>query len=153
MTALQRQLELYREQVESWKIDHETAMACRDIEDAIELGLAILNSIRRHADNWAREVEHDSTRFSWEASQEIAEQFRWWLENSSVLLNAIEVVEGQNYYPTGADGFRKAHREVSLMCLDVGEAQESIEALERGEGVPANQAINELRDRIRSRDS
>ena len=39
--------------VEAWKTAHVEAMQCREIEDAIHLGLMILANIRRHNEQWA----------------------------------------------------------------------------------------------------
>src|ERR1700722_12485888 len=48
-----RQLDAYREY---WKEDHDEAMACRDWEDAIAVGLNIFQTLRERENDWREQV-------------------------------------------------------------------------------------------------
>ena len=149
---MDRQRTMYQEiseQAETWKADHREAMHCRDIEEAIEIGLAILNNIRRRGEHWAREVEEGRVLFSWDGSQEVAELYRWWQSRSANLLQAIEACEREHYQVEGADRFRDALRDVSLMSLDVDRDRQSLASLATGSGIPAKEAMDALRRGVR----
>jgi len=149
---LEKQRNLYQEiseHAETWRGRHHEAMFCRDIEDAIELGLAILQNIRRRSESWAREVEHGTVQFSWEESRAVAERYQWWLARSAALLQAVEALERENYQIEGADRFRKEYRDVSLMSLDVDLDRQSLASLAAGGGIPAKEAMDALRRGVR----
>ncbi len=150
-TVLQRQLEFYGElsaDIESWQIAHREAMFCRDIEDAVAVGISLYRCLRRRSQFSAREVEAGDA-VSQETAKEHAERYRWWLARSKILLSVIDACEAAGYAVQGAERFRIIHRDVSLMCLSVDDAFESIASLEVGKGIPARQAMDELRDRLR----
>jgi hypothetical protein len=149
-SSLQGQFRLYEEQVESWKREHEEAMCCRDLEDAIAFLVMCVERLDRRSEEWAREIEAGTVEFSWDHSEETAGWYRRWLDVAAAFLKAIGVYETQSYEVVGAAGLRKKYQEVFLMCLDPGKAREAIESLERGHGIPADRAMNELRDRLRS---
>jgi hypothetical protein len=149
---MDRQRRLYNEisqEAETWKVRHDEAMLCRDIEDAIGIGLSILESIRRRGEHWAREIEDGGAQFSWDQSRELAEQYRWWLEPSTVLLEAIDACERENYQIQNARRFRDAYQDVSLMSLDVDRDRQSLASLATGSGIPAKEAMDALRRGVR----
>jgi len=143
------QFSLYGRQVERWKIDHEEAMICLDVEDLISLGLTVLASLRRWTEVLARNLEYGQTEFSWEESGSLAELFRQWLGHSTTLAKLIEDCESLAYDIAGADNFRRECREVSLMSLDVDKVRRSIDSLRAGQGTPSGQAMDELRHNLR----
>ncbi len=156
MPGMQDQLELYQrlsEGVEAWKADHVTAIFCRDIEEAISIGLAILNNIRRRGSQWANDVERGETSFSWDEARQLDDLYRWWLERSTRLLAAIDSCESKRYKVDGADDFRRANLDLSLMSLDTNRNRQSLESLQTGHGMPSKQAMDELRNSLRARGS
>jgi len=150
---LEGQLKLYREQAEqaeSWKTDHEEAMHCRSIEDAIQLGLAVLDNIRRRNRAWAREVENGA-KVSWESSEAIAQWYRWWKERSTVLLRAIDSCEAHGYAVKEAKKFRAELRDVCLMALDTSRTKESVDSINSGRGISNTAAMSALRNHLGSK--
>lgn len=146
---LREQFELYEKHIGSWKPAHREAMGVRDLEDVIAYALTWLGRLRRHAGEWARTVEAAAAEFTWEQADDFASWYRRWLNLADGLLEAVRECEEQNYQVEGADRLRVEHRDVSLMCLDTEEVRTSIVSLEEGQGVPAKQAMDELRDRLR----
>ena len=142
---LNQQLGLYREQAEGWKPGHVEAMRCRDIEDAIRYGLFLLETIQRQNARWAEDVESKAVPFTWETAHQFADAYQWWLAESTTLLAAVEAFEARGFGVDGAGSFREKIREVSLLPLDIEKVRRSIESLDRGEGIPLKQAIDELR--------
>ena len=156
VSGMQDQLALYQrlsEGAEGWEADHSDAMRCRDIEEAISIGLAILANIRRRSSRWTSDVERGQISFSWEEAGALDDLHRWWLERSAPLLAAIDSCESKRYKVDGADDFRRANLDVSLMSLDTNRNRQSLESLQTGPGIPSKQAMDELRNSLRARGS
>ena len=136
-------------QVEAWKAAHFEAMRCREIEDAVHLGLMIIANIRRHNEQWARDIEGSEIAFTWNDADGFAKLFRWWREKSELLLRAIEVCEANGFAVEGSADFRKACRDVDLMSLDTNRIRASVESLSHGSGISFTQAMNGLRNSLR----
>jgi hypothetical protein len=133
------------EQVEAWKAAHDEAMQCREIEDAIQLGLIILANISRHNNQWARDIENSLSEFSWDTAARFAVMYRWWREKSESLIKGIAACEKAGFLVSGSADFREACREVDLMSLDTERTRISIESLGRRSGISLKQAMNGLR--------
>jgi hypothetical protein len=142
---LNQQLGLYHEQAEGWQPEHIEAMRCRDIEDSIRYGLFILETIQRQNARWAEDVERGTVPFTWETADHFAQTYHWWLAESTTLSAAIQAFQARGFGVDGAAAFREKLREVSLLPLDIAKVQRSVESLERGEGIPLKQAMDELR--------
>jgi len=143
----QAQLRLYKAQAEdeSWKIAHQEAMACCDIEDAIGLGLSILENLRRRSGKYAQ-----CETLSWPEASDQARVYRMWLDATRRLLEGpVRELEQMGFVVQAADELRRACREISLLPLDTDRVRRSLESLETGEGVPMKQAIDGLRNRLR----
>ena len=152
LDVLQRQFDLYEQyavEAEGWQIAHREAMACWNVEDAIEFGLNLLRSLQRRHEQWAKEVEAGRRQYSLTDAREGAERFAWWLERSKPLLQAVEFFERESYRFDRANEFREAVLDVSLMSLDVDANQKSIASLQTNRGIPAKQAMDGLRDHLR----
>ena len=141
---LERQLGLYRDQVEGWQPEHVEAMRCRDIEDAIRCGLFVLEMIQRQNQRWAEDIERNLMPFTWETADQFAKTYQWWEAESTNLLKAIQAFESRGFGVDGAAMLREKVCEVSLLPLDIAQVRRSIESLERGKGVPLKQAMDEL---------
>jgi hypothetical protein len=124
-------------------------MQCREIEDAIQLGLTVLANIRRHNEHWAREIEFSRVVFSWKDADKFSQLFRWWREKSEALLRAVKRHEASGFSVAGAADFHEACRDVDLMSLDTDRVRTSIESLESGNGTSLAEAMNGLRNRTR----
>jgi len=143
----QAHLRLYKtqaEEVESWRLAHDEAMACSDIEDAIGLGLSILDNLRRRGGSGA-----ERGNLSWEEASDQARAYRVWLDTTRHLLEGARRLEQAGFVVQRADELRRACGEVSLLPLDTDRIRRSLESLEGGEGVPTSEAIDGLRNRLR----
>jgi len=141
--------ESHAQALETWKIEHETAMACAQLEDTIELMLSMLRSLRRHNERWAAHVQDVPGGFSWDTVRKFAELYRQWHRLSQRVLDAVGLCEAEGFVVQGADQLREESRQVALMSLDTDRVRRSIESLEEGRGIPFAQAMDELRDHLR----
>lgn len=135
--------------VERWKAMHVEAMQCREIEDAIHLGLMILANTRRHYERWAKDIESSQIAFTWDDAENFAKLFRWWRERSGLLLGTLKVCEVNGFTVDGSADFRAACRDVDLMSLDTDRVRASVESLNQGLGTSLTQAMNGLRNSLR----
>lgn len=78
-----RQLEAYGE---SWKRDHSEAMACRDWEDAIAVGINIFHMIRDREQAWRDQVFRGVMPFSEEDNLDHLGRFAEWLDTTRKVL-------------------------------------------------------------------
>jgi hypothetical protein len=136
-------------QVEAWKAAHVEAMRCREIEDAIHLGLMILDNIRRHNERWAKDIEESQIAFTWDEAASFASLFRWWRERSELLLGTLKILEANGFAVNGSADFRKACLDVDLMSLDTDRVRASIESFQQGPRTSLTQAMNGLRNSLR----
>lgn len=150
MTFLQKQLDLWERQADSWKLSHDEAMTCRDVEDVVAFLGTFLRRLRRWSGQWERDVEAGSVEFSWEQSEMFCSWYRRWLELATDVLDTVRQLEAKNYHVEQADRLRTMHHDVSLMALGTDRVRASIASLENGEGIPAGQMMNEIRHNLRS---
>jgi hypothetical protein len=133
---------------EQWERDHHAVQACWLVEDGLRFCLSILESLRRLTAQWAEETrKQPPVEYPWDVADRLAEVYRHWQRFSGMMLEAVRACEKQGYTVEGADQFREACREVSLMSLDTPRVRQSIESLRQGGGTPLRQAMDELRHR------
>jgi hypothetical protein len=133
------------EESESWAAAHDEAMACCDLEDAIGLGLTVLENLRRRS---ARCGEAQGPL--WNTASELARVYSSWLDVSRHLLDgAVRRLEGRGFKVERADELRQACRDVALLPLDTDRIRRSLDSLASGKGIPMKQALDGLRNRLR----
>ena len=135
-------------QVEAWRAAHDEAMRCREIEDALQLGLMVLANIRRHNEQWAGDVKSSLIAFSWNDAERFAGLYRWWRQKSESLLKGLKACEAAGFAVSGAVPFLLACRDVDLMSLDTDRVRASIESLDLGQGIKLQQAMDGLRNSL-----
>jgi len=133
---VQQQIDVYRNQSEQWKVDHEEAMACRNLEDAIRFGTAILASISRRNDSKAKVLVSDVSA--------VCGLYCQWHQDSLPLLAAIDEMERRNYVVDGADDFRAKVHGVSCVTGQLDRIGRGAQAVVDGNGVPLTEAINAI---------
>jgi hypothetical protein len=121
---------------------------CRDLEDAIALGLTTFASLRRHSQSWAADAVAGRLGFSWETSRRFSEQYRRWKERTGALLKAVERYKAHRHTLTGERELRDAFKDVALMSLDAERMRAAYESLQAGEGISHSEAMDELRRRM-----
>ena len=80
-----RQLVVYGE---FWKRDHRAAMACRDWEEAIALGLSLFQFHREREEHWREQVYRGVVPFSGQDDEAYRIQLKGWLEVADEVLLA-----------------------------------------------------------------
>src|SRR5947207_1875532 len=99
-----RQLEAYSE---SWKQDHRAAMACRDLEDTISVGVALFRLLVRAEDSWRERVFRGIEECSDEDDRWVQGLFRLWLQVTEDVLDALPTLEHRFSSVDGANELRE----------------------------------------------
>jgi len=99
-----RQLEAYGE---SWKKDHDAAMACREWEDAIAVGINIFQMLQDREQAWRAQVFRGVIPFSEEDNIDHQDRFANWLDTTcEVLAHILPGLENRFGYVEGAGRLR-----------------------------------------------
>ncbi len=105
-----RQLEAYRE---SWRKDHEDAMACRDWEDAIAVGVNVCRMLQEREQAWRDQVFRGAIPFAGEDDADYRERVALWLETTDeVLANVLPNLERRFGTVAGAEDLRRSAAQV-----------------------------------------
>jgi hypothetical protein len=81
-----RQLEAYGE---SWKWDHDAAMACPDWEDNTAVGISIFHMLRGREESWREQVFRGTRDYSEEDNRDHRTRFAAWLETTERFLTTV----------------------------------------------------------------
>ncbi len=81
-----RQLEAYGE---TWKRDHNEAMACRDWEDAIAVGVNIFHMLQEREQAWRDQVFRGAIAFSEDDDLDHRTRFANWLDTTKEVLAEV----------------------------------------------------------------
>lgn len=144
--SVKRRIASYREDVESWKIDHEFAMRCVDFEILLQHGLFVYDLINQIDEAIRAASRKGMIEFTRDIQDSVSALYRWWLEPCDAVLQLLVRFERQGYEVDHASEFRSAVREVrGVLTPDDEFFQESdvaalrdaaIESFERGECEP-----------------
>ncbi len=100
-----RQLEAYEE---TWKRDHTEAMACRDWEDALAVGINIFHMLQERAQVWRDQVFRGTTAYAEEDNLDHQTRFANWLDTTrEVLTQVLPELEKRFGAVEGAPELRK----------------------------------------------
>jgi hypothetical protein len=102
-SPVQRQLEAYEE---SWKQDHQGAMACRDLEDTVAVGIAVFRLIERVEDSWRERVFRGAENYADPYDRWVQALYRGWLQVTDAVLTAVPALERRFGSVDGADELR-----------------------------------------------
>jgi len=140
MPHLSSQLEHYRD--ESWKIDHDQAMACRDFEDWLDVGLHLLEVVRRADERYRDDVKTGKVPFRREDAQQLVQVYSYWLEPCDHLLSALKAFEDDGYQIENAEVFRRACRLTCIPGIEPESLARAADQFQRGKG----RRLSEVRD-------
>ena len=99
-----RQLEAYEE---SWKQDHDEALACRGWEDAIAVGINIFHMLREREQAWRDQVFRGAIPYADEDDLDQRTRFADWLATTrEVLAGSLPALEQRFGAVTGAAELR-----------------------------------------------
>jgi hypothetical protein len=102
---------------EGWKRDHQRAMACRDWEDAIAVGINIFHMLREREDVWRDQVFRGTTAHSEDDNLDYRTRYLNWLETTNALLvHVLPELKGQFWAVDAACELRQCaeHAEKTL---------------------------------------
>jgi len=108
------------------------------------MGLDLYQMIHQCNVRWSETLENERAPFNWDTAEAFARAYRWWLENARWVLQGIIDCERQGYDVERAEEFRQIIQDVSLLPLDVASVRRNLEAVQRGEGISIEQALDEL---------
>jgi hypothetical protein len=104
-SPVQRQLEAYEE---FWKKDYAEAMACRDWEDAIAIGINIFHMLQEREQSWREQVFRGVLPLSEEDDFDHRGRFADWLDTTKeVLAETLPELEKRFGAVEGADELRR----------------------------------------------
>ncbi len=99
-------------QSEAWKADHNDAMRCYKLQEAIAFGTFIFGRIC-HLDEEVREdFLTNRMSFDQDLQKQIEDLYRQWEGRSREYIGAINDLEGKGYVVEGAKEFRRCYDEV-----------------------------------------
>src|SRR5688572_10091585 len=104
-----RQLEVYQD---SWQRDHNEAMACRDVEDTLAVGISLFHLLERAERSWRDRVFRGAEDYSGEQDEAIQGLYRAWLQVSAEVRDAVPDFENRFGSVDGAAEFRECVRRV-----------------------------------------
>ena len=104
-SPLHRQLKAYEE---TWKRDHQDAMACRDWEDALAVGVNIFRHAAGREQAWRDQVFRGTVAFADKDDLEHRGRFAMWLNTTrEVLTEILPGLETRFGTVAGADALRR----------------------------------------------
>jgi hypothetical protein len=102
-SPVQWQLEAYEE---SWKQDHQAAMACRDLEDTMAVGIAVFRLVEHVVESWKDRVFRGTQAYTEEDDLWVRDLFRCWLRVTEGVLGKVPGLEEHFGLVSGADELR-----------------------------------------------
>jgi hypothetical protein len=144
---LNNQLKRFEEDADSFMRDHKRAMACLDLETLLAVGLTLFKVIELAEDRWSSKVRSGEIEFKKEDAESVKALYSWWRKPGDRILVSIKQFETEGYPVAGADEFREAIGRCIAPTIDVDATLDSIERLNKGEGRPLKEVMNELRRR------
>ncbi len=108
---LDRQVKKFREAIALWKPeDTEEAMACRDLEDLLRVGIYTYEQFDAEDRRYRLEVARGEAKYSREKDDQIEANFAWWLAPCESVEKIIKRIERRGFKVENADKFRRYHR-------------------------------------------
>jgi hypothetical protein len=89
-------------------LDHHWAMVCREVEDLIRFGLALVEGTEKTDARWRDGIRRNDPGFSLETGVELKTAFDRFESSRAKLLGLVKVIEGEGYEIDGATLLRNA---------------------------------------------
>lgn len=144
---LSDQLDFFGKQAhaESWREEHDAAMVCRDVEDAVAVAIQLKERIDRMA-----ECDPALRRGKWseEAALRYVPWYQKWYSHAGEILSAVRQLKKQGYSVVGTDKFMREYLAAGIFAVDFDKTLASIKLIDAGrsDGIPLEEAIRELQD-------
>lgn len=144
MVSIQGKIRDYSD--ESWRIDHQHAMACHDLEDWLDYGLALLASIRKIEERRRSRASGKKTEIDRKLMEALDRLMEAWYAPSGHLLQQIEAMERQGYVVANASEFRQACTTGRMWGMDPAQLHRAAAQFAAGQGVKLKDVTDELRN-------
>ena len=115
---------------------HKEAMACRDLESILGVGVLCYQDVRKRHGQWFAQVDNKSFPYQIEDAERFADEFSKWKSTTEFWLPIIEHFKRQGYQVEHAGLIRECYELVRLSDLDVRETLAAFERLEKTGGEP-----------------
>lgn len=143
--ALRTQLESYRDA--AWALNHRRAMECRDLEDWLDFGLALLDAIRRIDRRHQERLRTKVIALHKEAVEEVSRLYEIWYSSCDSLLRSISQFEQDGFQVENAERFREACRGTYIPGLEPEKLEAAARQFEAGRGRPLSEVMDGIRRR------
>jgi hypothetical protein len=142
---LEKHLESYSQS--SWQLAGQESEDAASLADWLDLGLALLDSIRRMEQRHDAQARGGQTPLDKADLERIHRLYMQWYAPCDHLLKLIEQHEGQGSPVENAEQFREACRATYIPGLEPDALARAEEQFRNGEGIPLRDVVNELRGR------
>ncbi len=147
-SLLQEQLGTYRKYAsEPWRADHELAMLSYDMEDAVALGLTLLQRMQSRLAIAHPSGDGPPALIGSPDRDEWLRLFDNWRDESARILAICERLGAAGYPVKDLDRLRAHFDEVRLLGSDLDRLAASLAAISRNDVQPLSEAAREFRRR------
>ncbi len=126
---------------------HTEAMACRDVQSILGVGVLYFNDIRKRHAEWFGQVESKSISYRVEDAERLAGEFSKWKAATEFWLPIVEHFERQGYQVEYATPIRQYYEQVRRSDLNVRESLAAYERLDKTGGLPWEEVYAGLKRR------
>lgn len=137
-------LDLYIKHGEGWRADHFEAMACRELEELLSIGLGLFETIESSARRMQDEIARRHREYDEAEAQKVADEWAMWLEPCDAVEAAMRFYSSRGYTVEGADRFRACVDRVRRQGLNVRLIDERMDMLAAGGGISLEAAFDAL---------
>jgi uncharacterized protein YukE len=141
---LSEQLDFFGKQAhsEAWAAEHDDAMLCRDVEDAVAIALQLIDRIDRLTGYTSGEIPD----WSAEQTKQFAPWYTRWHEHAREIVGAIKRLRRQGYKIADLDRFMFAYLRSQTLGKEYEQIRADMKAVAAGHstGIPLQQILDEL---------
>jgi len=143
MNAIHEKVSEYRD--ESWKLDHDRAMECGALEDWLDYGLSLLQTLRSIDDRYRGQLKRGEAKLDRGRVEAISRAMEDWYAPCSHLLGLIEQFEREGYAVANAAAFRRECAGSHLPGFEASRILRAAEQFAEGRGRRLEDVLGELR--------
>lgn len=117
--SLKRELDLFADQSERWKQDHQQAMACCTFEEVLSKGVLVFDMITSADERWRAAVCAERTTYDPQVDEAVRAAYQAWLSPCEAILKDLDYFERTGFFVEHAKQFRSRWREaVGILTAD-----------------------------------
>lgn len=127
---------------------HKEAMACRDLETVLGVGVLLFRQLSAKHKEWFTKAESKAIPYDVDTAQALADEFKEWKTATEFWLTVIAHFEGQDYEVDHAGRIREYYEQIKLSNLNVREAYAVREKVKKDGGIPWDSFYQEMKQAI-----